>query len=244
MSKPFLIFGATGGVGEALARRLTARELPVFLSGRDGEKLTGLATQLGVRSAAGDVTDSDNIARIVEAATADAEDGLAGLAFCVGSINLKPLQRASAEDFAKAFHLNAIAAAIAVQQAAPALKRGNGSVVLFSSIAVDQGFTNHAIVSAAKGAVEGLGRALAADLAPDVRVNVVAPSLMDTAMAAPITQSDAMAQGIAKLHPIPRLGTAADAAALAAFLLSEDAGWITGQIMRVDGGRSHLRTKG
>ena len=137
-----------------------------------------------------------------------------------------------------------VAAALAVQQAAPALKNAKGSVVLFSTIAVQQGFPNHAIVASAKGAVEGLGRALAADLAPDIRVNVVAPSLMKTNMAAPIVSSDAMAEGIAKLHPIPRLGEAADAANLAAFLLSPDSPWITGQVMRVDGGRSHLRTRG
>ncbi|MEQ8748059.1 SDR family oxidoreductase [Pyruvatibacter sp.] len=242
MPKPVLIFGATGGVGSSLAGMLAARDQPLFLSGRDSDALATLANTHGAQSLAGDVTNTDDIARIVDAAATD--EGLAGLAFCVGSIDLKPLRRVTVDDLAKAFHLNAIAAAMAVQHAAPALKQANGSVVLFSTIAVEQGFTNHAIVSAAKGAVEGLGRALAADLAPDVRVNIVAPSLMTTKMASAITSSDAMAQGIAKLHPIPRLGEADDAAALAAFLLSDHAPWITGQVMRVDGGRSHLRTKG
>jgi len=237
-----LIFGATGGVGEALARHIHAAGKNLVITGRDEAALTSLANETGARQIAGDVTREDDLQRIVNEASGD--DGVAGLAFCVGSIDLKPLRRTKAQDFADAFHLNAVSAALAVQHAAPALKKAKGSVVLFSSIAVEQGFTNHAIVSAAKGAVEGLGRALAADLAPDVRVNIVAPSLMDTKMAAPITQSEAMAQGIAKLHPIPRLGSPVDAASLAAFLLSDQSGWMTGQVLRVDGGRSHLRTKG
>jgi len=250
MSGPIVIFGATGGVGTALARRLHARGQHVFLSARDDAALQTLAEPLNARYAAGDVLNTDDIARIIAAATDTAPDtapggqSLAGLAFCVGSIDLKPLRRATADDFMHAFHLNALSAAMAVQQAAPALKKGKGAVVLFSTIAVAHGFTNHTIVSAAKGAVEGLGRALAADLAPDVRVNVIAPSLLDTTLAQPITQSQAMADGIAKLHPIPRLGDPEDAAALAAFVLSEEAGWITGQVLRADGGRSHVRTKG
>lgn len=242
MSAPFLIFGATGGVGSALASKLSGKNFPLVLSGRNDAALSELADSLSAKAIVGDVTSEDDLSGIVDGAVTD--EGLAGLAFCVGSIDLKPLRRVSADDLTAAFQLNAVSAALAIQKAVPALKKAKGSVVLFSTIAVEQGFTNHAIVSAAKGAVEGLCRALAADLAPDVRVNVVAPSLMDTQLAAPITQSEAMAQGIAKLHPIPRLGEADDAAALAAFLLSDESPWITGQIMRVDGGRSHLRTKG
>ena len=242
MDAPVLIFGATGGVGSALAAILSARDVPLVLSGRNEAAVTELADRFAATGIPGDVTSEEHLSRIIDEAAAD--EGLAGLAFCVGSIDLKPLRRVTAHDLTAAFHLNAVAAALAVQKAAPALKKAGGSVVLFSTIAVAQGFTNHAIVSAAKGAVEGLGRALAADLAPDVRVNVIAPSLMDTPLAASITRSDAMAQGIAKLHPIPRLGEANDAAALAAFLLTGESPWITGQVMRVDGGRSHLRTRG
>ncbi|WP_425063342.1 SDR family NAD(P)-dependent oxidoreductase [Pyruvatibacter mobilis] len=243
MSAPILIFGATGGVGSALARRLAEAGHSLALSGRNENALHSLADDLGATAHPGDVLDDDARAGIINAACSD-DGGLAGLAFCVGSIDLKPLKRVGADDLLNAFRLNSLAAALAVQQAAPALKKAKGSVVLFSTIAVQQGFPNHAIVASAKGAVEGLGRALAADLAPDIRVNVVAPSLMKTNMAAPIVSSDAMAEGIAKLHPIPRLGEAADAANLAAFLLSPDSPWITGQVMRVDGGRSHLRTRG
>ena len=242
MDAPVLIFGATGGVGSALAAILSAKDVPLVLSGRNEAAVTELADRFAATGITGDVTSEDDLSRIIDGAATD--EGLAGLAFCVGSIDLKPLRRVTVDDLTAAFNLNAVAPALAVRKAAPALKKASGSVVLFSTIAVAQGFTNHAIVSAAKGAVEGLGRALAADLAPDVRVNVIAPSLMDTPLAASITRSDAMAQGIAKLHPIPRLGEANDAAALAAFLLTGESPWITGQVMRVDGGRSHLRTRG
>jgi NAD(P)-dependent dehydrogenase (short-subunit alcohol dehydrogenase family) len=242
MSAPILIFGATGGVGSALARTLQGNGHDLVLSGRNDDRLTALAQDLGARAIPADVLSDDALGAVIGEAVGD--DGLAGLAFCVGSIDLKPLKRVEADDLMRAFQLNTVAAALAIQKAAPALKKAKGAIVLFSTIAVEQGFPNHAIVASAKGALEGLGRALAADLAPDVRVNIVAPSLMKTEMAAPIVSSDAMAEGIAKLHPIPRLGEPEDAASLAAFLLSPDSPWITGQVMRVDGGRSHLRTRG
>jgi len=116
--------------------------------------------------------------------------------------------------------------------------------VLFSTIAVAQGFANHASVAMAKGAVEGLTLSLAAELAPAIRVNCIAPSLTNTPLAQSLTSNAQIAAGIAALHPLQRLGEPEDVASLAAFLLSRDAGWITGQIMGVDGGRSTLRTKG
>jgi NAD(P)-dependent dehydrogenase (short-subunit alcohol dehydrogenase family) len=133
---------------------------------------------------------------------------------------------------------------MAVKAAAPALKKAKGAVVLFSTVAVQQGFANHAVIASAKGAVEGLGRSLATELAPDVRVNIIAPSLTDTGIAQPMLSSDQMAKAIANLHPIPRIGEPKEVAAMAAFLLGSDAGWITGQVIGVDGGRSALRTKG
>ena len=135
-------------------------------------------------------------------------------------------------------------AALAVAAAAESLRAAQGSVVLFSSVAARAGFANHAVISAAKGAVEGLVVALAAELAPSVRVNAVAPSLTRTRMAEGLTSHEPTARAVAAAHPIPRLGEADDAAALAAFLLSPDAGWITGQVLAVDGGRSTVRSKG
>jgi NAD(P)-dependent dehydrogenase (short-subunit alcohol dehydrogenase family) len=130
----------------------------------------------------------------------------------------------------------------AVRESAAALKTGGGAVVLFSSVAASQGFPNHAIIGPAKAGVAGLTLSLAAELAPALRVNAIAPSLTDTPLAAPLTGNAVVAKGVAALHPLPRLGTADEMAALAAFLLSDDAGWITGQIIGVDGGRSTLRT--
>jgi NAD(P)-dependent dehydrogenase (short-subunit alcohol dehydrogenase family) len=231
-----------------LSRRLRARGAPVFLVGRDAERLGALASELGeAPSFAADVTD----AAALRAAAAAAGPALAGLAFCVGSIPLKPLSRATEADFLDAFRLNTVAAALAVQAAAPALagagREGSGAppgVVLFSSVAARAGFPNHAAIAAAKAGVEGLALSLAAELAPAVRVNCVAPSLTRTRIAEPLTRNPQMAEAIAKLHPIPRLGEADDSAALADFLLSDAAGWITGQVIGVDGGRSTARSKG
>lgn len=236
-----MVVGATGAVGMALARRCAARGERVVLVGRDSARLASLAAELpGSVAAVAEATDS----AALRAAVGQAGGTLAGLAYCAGSIVLKPLKRATEADFLDAFRLNALGAALAVQAAQDALVAGQGAVVLFSTVAVRAGFPNHAVIAAAKGAVEGLTTALAAELAPAVRVNCIAPSLTRSAMAAPLIGNAQMAEAIAKQHPIPRLGEAADSAALADFLLSAEAGWITGQVFPVDGGRSAVRTRG
>ncbi|MBC8049352.1 MAG: SDR family oxidoreductase [Chitinophagales bacterium] len=242
MAGPFLIFGAVGGIGEALARQLTASGQPVFLTSRNETPLLKLGEELGAPALAADILDESALEAVVsEAAKADE---LSGLAYCVGSIVLKPLRQVTSAQMAEAFTLNVAGAAMAVKFAAPPLKAGKGSVVLFSSIAARRGFANHAIIGAAKAGVEGLTVSLAAELAPDIRVNCIAPSLTDTPLAKSMTANPAMAEAIAKMHPIPRLGAAEDHAALAAFLMSEAAGWITGQVFGVDGGRSSIGGKG
>ncbi|NGM19387.1 SDR family oxidoreductase [Roseomonas stagni] len=240
MTGQVLVFGATGGIGAALARRLSARGARPFLVARGEARLAALAAELGAGHAVADVTDRAQVA----AAVAAAGSPLAGLAFCVGSIVLKPLARVTEADLLEAFRLNAAAPALAVQAAAGALAAGCGSVVLFSSVAARKGFANHVAIGAAKAAVEGLTVSLAADLAPKVRVNCIAPSLTRTALAEPLTKSPQMAEAIAKQHPIPRLGEGDDSAALADFLLSDAAGWMTGQVIGVDGGRAALAGRG
>jgi NAD(P)-dependent dehydrogenase (short-subunit alcohol dehydrogenase family) len=235
-----MVFGATGGIGEALARRLAARGVEPFLVARDAARLAALGEELHAPWQAADVLD----AAALKTAVAAAGTPLAGLAFCVGSIVLKPVARLTEGDFLDAYRLNALAPAMAVQAALPALVAGQGSVVLFSSVAARRGFPNHAAIGAAKAAVEGLAVSLAAELAPSVRVNVIAPSLTRTRLAEPLTRSPQMAEAIAKQHPIPRLGEPSDAAALADLLLSEASGWITGQVIGVDGGRGALAGKG
>jgi NAD(P)-dependent dehydrogenase (short-subunit alcohol dehydrogenase family) len=248
MPGPVLVFGATGGIGAALSRRLRARGGAPFLVARDPGRLEALASELGALFQPADVLDG----AALRAAVAAAGPALGGLAFCVGSIPLKPLARTTEADFLDAFRLNTVAAAMAVREAAPALAAGGGEgengaapgVVLFSSVAARAGFANHAAIAAAKAGVEGLALSLAAELAPAVRVNCVAPSLTRTRIAEGLTRNAQMAEAIAKLHPLPRLGEGDDPAALADFLLSDAAGWITGQVIGVDGGRSTVRSKG
>lgn len=242
MAGKVLIFGGSGGIGAALARRLAAKGRPLHLVGRDPARLGPLALETNASWSVADVEDPDSFAGVAS----EAGSAIAGLVYAVGSINLKPLVRLSPADFERDFRLNALGAALAVQAALPALKAHEGvaSVVLFSTVAATQGFAAHASVSMAKGAVEGLTLALAAEFAPRLRVNAIAPSLTRTPLAQALAGNQAMAAAIAQMHAIPRLGEPEDAAALAEFLLSDDSGWITGQVIGVDGGRSTLRVKG
>ena len=241
MSGKIIIYGASGGIGSACARLLARQGTALHLVGRNAEALESLAGELQAGYSVGDVNEDGFIAR----ATAEAGEQLAGLVYAIGSINLKTLGRLSRADFLRDFELNALGAAMAVQAALPALKKsGDASVVLFSSIAASQGFSMHASIGMAKAAVSGLTLSLAAELAPAIRVNAIAPSLTRTPLAKGLLGTDSVAQAIAALHPIPRLGAAQDMAELAGFLLSANASWITGQIIGVDGGRSTLRVKG
>ena len=214
----------------------------MHLVGRISEKLAALAEELQGSFAVADVLDRGQ----VESAVQRAGSEIAGLAYAVGSITLKPFARLNDEDALRDYQLNALGAFRALQAALPALRAGNdpSSVVLFSSVAVMQGFPAHASIGMAKGAVEGLTLSLAAELAPRIRVNCVAPSLTRTPLAQALTSSEQMATAIAGLHALQRLGEPDDVAGLAAFLLSSEASWMTGQIIGVDGGRSTLRSKG
>jgi len=168
-------------------------------------------------------------------------DELGGLVYCPGSIDLKPLRSTRVEDLRTAFEINAVGAFRAVQACADRLKKVPGSgVVLFSTVAVQRGMAFHTGVAAAKGAVEGLARAFAAELAPTVRVNCIAPSLTRTSLAEKLLASPEREKASADRHPMKRVGEAEDIAAMAAFLLSADASWITGQVFGVDGGMSAI----
>lgn len=241
MASTVLILGGTGGIGAALARRVRAQGRGVHLAARDEGRLKALAQEIGATYSVCDVNDGEAIKRAV----LGAGETLDALAYAVGTINLKPVARLSDQDFETDFRVNALGAVRAVQAALPVFKKHDAaSVLFFSTVAVAQGFTAHASVAMAKGAIEGLTRALAAELAPKVRVNCIAPSLTKTDLAKALTANETMANAIAQMHPLQRLGEADDIAPLAALLLSPDAGWISGQVIGVDGGRSSLRTKG
>jgi NAD(P)-dependent dehydrogenase (short-subunit alcohol dehydrogenase family) len=246
MAGPVVIFGGSGGIGSAVAEALVARGQRVHLVGRDAGKLAAVAGRIGATVSVADVEDTASIARAVDEAADIGGGALKGLCYAVGTINLKPLARLGDADFERDFAINALGAARAVQSALPALKASEdtASVLLFSTVAVGQGFTAHASIAMAKGAVEGLTLALAAELAPKIRVNAIAPSLTRTKLAAGLTANESMAAAIGQMHAMQRLGEPADIAPLAALLLSDDSAWITGQVIGVDGGRSTLRTKG
>ena len=241
MAKKILIYGGSGGIGSATGRILRARGYDLHLVGRDAERLAAVASELDATSTVGDVNDSSLFPRAAQ----DAGESLDGLVYAVGTINLRSLGRLTEADFMADFRVNALAAALAIQATLPALKKSTGraSVVLFSSVAALQGFAFHASVGMAKGAVNGLTLSLAAELAPKMRVNAIAPSLTRTRLSEGMLSNEKSAEAIAGMHALGRLGTPEDIAALVAFLLSPEADWITGQIISVDGGRSTLRVK-
>lgn len=167
---------------------------------------------------------------------------LDGLVYCPGTISLKPFNRFSTTDFLSDYQLQVVGAVQAIQNVLPALKKSaQASVVLFSTVAVQQGLPFHSLVSASKGAIEGLTRALAAEFAPKIRVNAIAPSLTNTPLAENLLNSDAKREANAARHPLKRVGEPTDIANMATFLLNDESSWMSGQILHVDGGISTLR---
>lgn len=235
MASTIIIYGGYGGVGTAAARHLRARGYALHLVGRDAAKLTAAAAEFDAGSTVGDVCDPDLFTRVAEAAG----DDVSGLVYAIGTITLRSLQRLTETEYLNDFRINAMGAALAVRAALPALRKaaGGASVVLFSSVAAGRGFPMHASIGMAKGAVSGLTVSLASELAPRIRVNAIAPSLTQTPLSRSILANPKMADAIAGQHALKRLGTPDDIAAMAAFLVSPDAAWITGQIIGVDGGR-------
>ena len=169
-------------------------------------------------------------------------DELAGLVYCPGSINLRPFERIKPADFEADYKLQVIGAIKLIQSVLPRLKKSeNASIVLFSTVAVQSGLPFHTQVAASKGALEGLTKALAAELAPKIRVNCIAPSLTDTPLASSLLNTEQKKEANALRHPLKRIGTTEDIANMAAFLLSEKTSWVTGQILHVDGGMSAIK---
>ncbi|RYY61689.1 MAG: SDR family oxidoreductase [Chitinophagaceae bacterium] len=226
----YLVIGGSGGIGLALAKQLYA----------DGATVLATYNKHPVQNEGIEFIHFD--ALDMASPITFIPDSLDGIAYCPGTINLKPFERLKPQDFEDDFRLQVTGAIRVIQSALPALKKsGRGSVLLFSSVAVQTGLAYHTQVAASKGAIEGLCRAMAAEFAPSVRVNCLAPSLTDTPLAASLLNTDSKREANALRHPLKRIGTTADLANMAGFLLSEKAAWITGQVLHVDGGMSTLK---
>jgi NAD(P)-dependent dehydrogenase (short-subunit alcohol dehydrogenase family) len=229
--RSYAVVGGTSGIGAALVKRLSEQGETVLTLARGEAATTSLP---GVSHVRWDATGPEPPRGLPER--------LDGLAYCPGTIRLKPFQRTSDEDFREDLEVNLLGAVHAVRACLPALRRGDDpSIVLVSTVAVRTGMAFHASIASAKGAVEGLTRALAAELAPRIRVNAVAPSLTGTPLASGLLDTDAKRQAGAARHPLARVGDPEDVAAAMHCLLGPASGWITGQVLAVDGGLSSLR---
>ena len=232
MKRTYLVVGHSSGIGLALTRRaLEEGHSVVGLSRRaSGISMPGLSERQA------DVLEVD-LASLGLPATLD------GVAYCPGSLNLKSFRALKETNFLDDFRVSALGAVRVLQATANALKAGRQpGVVLFSTVAVRQGMPFHASIAMAKGAVEGLTRSLAAEWAPAIRVNAVAPSLTDTPLAARLLSSEERVQASRDRHPLRQVGQPDDIAATAFFLLGDQSRWITGQVWGVDGGMSSVRT--
>ena len=169
-------------------------------------------------------------------------DQIDGIVYCPGAISLKPFARIKADDFLKDYQLQVLGAIKLIQAVLPKLKVApQASIVLFSSVAAQLGFNFHSLVSTSKGAIEGLVKALAAELAPHIRVNAIAPSITDTPLAAGLLNTPEKIEANAQRHPLKKIGIADDIAQAVRFLLSEQSAWMTGQILKLDGGISVIK---
>ena len=237
MTGKILIFGATGAVGSSLAKLLNENSISIHLIGKNEEEISKLSEETNGSYSVADVTDPSFIEKI----DSDLKNiDIAGIAYCVGSIDLKPINLVTKKDYLKSLELNLFPIVEIIKKYKENLKKNKASIVVFSTVAVKQGFANHSIISPVKASLEGLTVSLAAELAPNIRINCIAPSLSNSKMAGKILGNTKIAEGIAKQHPLKRLGEGKDSAALAKFLLTEDSSWVTGQIIAVDGGRSKL----
>ena len=237
MKKKYLIFGATGSIGSSLVTQLYNDKVECHLIGRNEDELEKLSKKFNYTYSVCDVLKinfTENLKKNLN------ETEILGIAYCIGSIDLKPFRLTRANDFVSSYVLNLVGVTEILRAFQDSLKNNKGSVVLFSTVAAKKGFANHSIISSAKAGIEGLTVSLAAELAPDIRINCIAPSLTKSKIASSVIKNSSIEQSIAKMHPLKRIGEGVDSANLANFLLTSKSSWITGQIIAVDGGRSSI----
>lgn len=237
MSKIVVITGGSGGIGSETARRLVGRGDRVVLVARDEVRLRAVASDLAVPAYACDVLDGDAFGAVVTRIESEVGE-IDGLIHAVGSIILRPLHALSVEEWRATYEINATSAFVVFKAVVPKMmRRRRGSAVFFSTVAARTGLQNHEAIAAAKSAVEGFVRSAAISYARyNIRVNAVAPALTKTALSKSLWSNEATLAASTAMHPLGRIGEAADVAHAATYLVSDDAAWVTGQILGVDGG--------
>jgi 3-oxoacyl-[acyl-carrier protein] reductase len=227
----FVIVGGSYGIGLEIVKQLSSEENEVIVLSRTKEFLSSLKN---VEHYYYDANDSTTFPVI--------DGAIDGFVYCPGSINLKPFTRYTAADFSTDLNINAISAALVMQKLVTNFKESvQASVVFFSTIAVQVGMPFHASIAMAKGAVEGLTKSLAAEYAPKIRVNCIAPSITETPLSEKLINTNEKKDAVGNRHPLKRIGTTQDIANTVSFLLSNKSSWITGQLFHVDGGMSTLK---
>ena len=227
--KNILLIGGSYGIGLAIARELQY-ENKVFIASRTNETIAEMNVTHIPFDAITDTLDTSKLPETIH-----------GLVYCPGSINLRPFRGLKPEAFEIDLQINFISLVKVIQSVLPNLTvTEQSSIVLFSSVAASMGMPFHTSVAAAKGAIEGFAKAFAAEYAPKIRVNVIAPSLTDTPLAEKFLSNEEKREKSAQRHPLKRVGTSDDMAQMTSFLLSNKSSWISGQIFHVDGGMSTL----
>ena len=230
--KNYIVVGGTSGIGLAIVKKLSAEGHQVYVLSRTDRNLDGIEAVSHVAwDATGELMPSGDFPAVID-----------GLVYCPGTVNLKPFNRLTTADFLNDYRINVEGAIRSIQFFLPQLKAAaSPAIVLFSTVAVQTGMPFHSSIAVSKGAIEGLTRSLAADLAPRIRVNCIAPSLVQTALTERLTSSEEKIEASAKRHPLGRIGQPEDIAASAIYLLSDASSWMSGQILHVDGGMSGIR---